>query len=66
MSAPSAATSSCDGDRRSGGNAPFFFEKFREFSRFENGQSREVFDNLVQICHGSMSCLYGSVVGVDG
>ena len=52
-----AAASSCNGDRRSGRNAPFFLEKFRELGRFKNGQSREVFDNLFKICHGFDSCL---------
>src|SRR5690606_31528798 len=47
----SGARSSGNGDRSSSGNAPLLFQQLRQLSRFENGQGRQVFNDLGEISH---------------
>ena len=41
-----------DSNRLSGAHAPFFFKHFREFCRLDNGQRRQVLDELFNLAHG--------------
>ena len=41
-----------DGHRRGGGDAPLFFQQLGELGSFQNGQGREVFDQLFKFRHG--------------
>ena len=43
--------SSSNGNRCSGGNAPFFFQHVGKLSRFHNGQSGKIFNDLFEISH---------------
>ena len=49
--AAAGARSNGNSHGRSGGNAPLLFQQLGELSRLEDGESRQVFDDLFEISH---------------
>src|SRR5690606_10086180 len=54
FSRSSSAASSSNSNRSSGGDAPLLFEHLRQLSRLEDGQGRQVFNDLGEISHFSI------------
>lgn len=52
----SGGTGGCNGYGSSGADAPFFFELFNEVSDFEDGESAELIDECLCVCH--MMCVF--------